>query len=115
MSEHVVLVFGGRNYRNKWHVYTVLDSLQPSPTCIVEGGAQGADKFARSWAIDRDVPYITVEANWLKFGKAAGPIRNQQMIDEEKPDLGVGFPGGKGTADMLRRLKAANIPVLEIP
>jgi hypothetical protein len=47
-------------------------------------------------------------------GKAAGPIRNQRMIDEGKPDLVIAFPGGRGTADMVSRAKKAGIPVQEI-
>lgn len=47
-------------------------------------------------------------------GKAAGPIRNQHMIDTAKPDLVVSFPGGAGTADMVRRAKAAGVRVIEV-
>jgi len=55
-----------------------------------------------------------VRAKWSKHGRAAGPIRNQEMIDECKPDLVVAFPGGRGTADMVRRAKAAGIRVIEV-
>ena len=51
-------------------------------------------------------------ADWKKYGKSAGPLRNQRMIDEGKPDLVVAFPGGVGTADMISRAKAYNISVL---
>ena len=44
----------------------------------------------------------------------AGHIRNQQMIDEGKPDLVVAFPGGAGTADMIRRAKKHNLKVIEV-
>jgi len=53
-------------------------------------------------------------ANWRTHGKAAGPIRNQQMLDEGRPHLVVAFPGGTGTADMVRRAKAAGVPVMEV-
>ena len=43
-----------------------------------------------------------------------GHIRNQQMIDEGKPDLVVAFKGGTGTADMTRRAKKHNIKVIEV-
>ncbi len=49
-----------------------------------------------------------------KYGKSAGSIRNQQMIDEGKPDLVVAFPGGFGTKDMVRRAKKHNIEVIII-
>ncbi len=55
-----------------------------------------------------------IPADWDKFGKGAGPIRNQQMIDEGKPDLVVAFPGGTGTADMVKRAKKHGIEVIEV-
>lgn len=54
----------------------------------------------------------TFRANSRKHGRAAGPIRNQQMLDEGKPHLVVAFPGGTGTADMVRRAQAAGVLVL---
>ena len=51
---------------------------------------------------------MEMPADWTKHGKAAGPIRNQKMLDE-CPDLVVAFPGGKGTADMVRRAMKAGI------
>ena len=50
-------------------------------------------------------------AQWDVYGRRAGPIRNQEMIDEGKPDGVVAFPGGKGTADMVRRAEAAGLKV----
>ena len=54
------------------------------------------------------------EADWAKHGRKAGPIRNQRMIDEGRPDLVVAFPGGTGTADMVERARVAGIRVIEI-
>lgn len=105
------LVFGGRDWRGRAAVVRALTQLQP--TSIIEGGCPtGADKFAREWARENGVPLLTVPADWATHGRAAGPIRNQRMIDE-KPDVAVGFPGGKGTADMTRRVKAAGVRLIE--
>ena len=78
---------------------------------IIQGGAPGADEWAVDWAIINNVKYVTFYADWKKYKRAAGPIRNQQIIDEGVPDLLLAFPGNKGTADMIRRARAANIPV----
>jgi hypothetical protein len=53
-------------------------------------------------------------ADWEKYGKAAGPIRNQQILVEGKPDLVVAFQGGRGTANMVSRAQQAGVPVVEI-
>jgi hypothetical protein len=83
-------------------------------TTIISGGAKGVDQLAIDWAIVENTGYKEYKADWDKYGKAAGPIRNQQMIDEGKPDLVIAFPGGKGTADMVARAKQAGIEVIEI-
>lgn len=50
--------------------------------------------------------------SWKDHGKAAGPIRNQLMLDDFKPDLVVAFPGGKGTADMVKKAQDAGVTVI---
>jgi hypothetical protein len=90
----------------------VLD--QAGITHLITGAAPGADRQSQFWAQANDIPFTRFPANWSKWGKAAGPIRNQQMIDMGHPELVIAFPGGKGTQDMIRRAHAANIPVREI-
>jgi hypothetical protein len=70
---------------------------------IIEGGARGADTIASVWATHRRVAHKTFPADWHRYKRAAGLIRNQQMIDEGKPDLVLAAPGGAGTRDMIRR------------
>ena len=81
---------------------------------LIQGGADGADRLCAEWAWDRQVPVATYNANWREHGKAAGPMRNQRMIDEGKPDAGVAFPGGRGTADMVQRLERSAVPVWKV-
>lgn len=107
-----VLVCGSRNYNDEHRVFTELDAI--SPSLIIEGGADGAYALAVLWAEARSCELASFPADWAKHGRAAGPIRNQQMIDEGKPDLVLAFPGGPGTADMVRRAKAAGIEVIRI-
>lgn len=108
-----ILVCGGRNYARPLQVYRALDLLHEKRgiTCIIAGGARGADHDAGMWADMRKVPCEVYKADWEQHGKAAGPIRNQQMLDEGKPDAVVAFPGGTGTADMVRRAEVARLKV----
>lgn len=110
----IVLVCGGRDFEDKELVFSVLDKIRP--TFLVEGGAKGADTLAYLWA-KKNLSHenrVTVEAEWGKYGKAAGYKRNQKMLDDFKPHLVVAFPGGSGTADMVRRAKRAGVEVREI-
>jgi len=81
---------------------------------VIHGDYRGADKCAKMWAISRGVREEPYPADWASHGKAAGPKRNQRMIDEGRPDIVVAFPGGDGTADMVERARAARIRVVEI-
>lgn len=107
-----VIVCGGRDYADREHVFSTLDDLEYyGGLTIIEGGARGADALAREWARDNNVTCISVPADWKAHGKAAGPIRNQRMLDEHKPDQVVAFPGGKGTEDMILRAVRAKVCV----
>jgi hypothetical protein len=112
-----VLVCGGRHYADQAMLFGVLDMLSEERVinCVIQGGASGADKLARLWAISRNHHIDTFEADWPLHGKAAGPIRNQRMIDEGKPTLVLAFAGGRGTADMVRRARSAGIPIQQFP
>jgi SLOG family YspA-like protein len=108
-----VLVCGGRNFRSPAQVFRALDRLhQEKPiTELMQGGATGADQFAMEWAATKpEIKRYVCHADWETHGRAAGPIRNEKMLTW-KPDLVVAFPGGDGTADMVRRAEAAGVPV----
>jgi predicted Rossmann-fold nucleotide-binding protein len=108
-----VIVCGGRNFRSPAQVFRALDRLhQETPiTELMQGGATGADQFAMEWAATKpEIKRYVCHADWETHGRAAGPIRNEKMLTW-KPDLVVAFPGGVGTADMVRRAEAAGVPV----
>lgn len=81
---------------------------------IIEGDAYGVDKRAGQWATDTGAKLEIYPADWEKHGKRAGYIRNKQMLDEGKPDLVIAFPGGAGTAMMVKLAKEAGVPVEEV-
>jgi hypothetical protein len=98
-------------------VFRALDRVHEKRpiTTLVHGACRaGADDFAQQWAMSRGVYYSAHRADWRAFGSAAGPRRNAHMLQAEAPDLVMAFPGGRGTADMVRRALAANVPVLHV-
>lgn len=109
-----VLVCGGRDFNDRETVFHTLHELASEHgwLTIIEGGASGADKLAREWANLCWHGVITKPADWDRYGKGAGPIRNGQMLIGGKPDLVVAFPGGRGTADMVRQATNAGVKVM---
>ncbi len=114
-----VLVCGGRDYHDLDHVHNTLcelDAKRGPISCVIHG-ATGADTEGMIWAqmmasSSRTIKHAPFVADWRTFGRAAGPMRNQRMLTDGKPDLVVAFPGGKGTADMVRRAKQAGVEVM---
>ena len=104
-----VLVCGGRDYTDYRRVQDVLKNW--NITCIIQGEARGADTLARQYAERHRVDVLSFPALWDKHGKAAGPIRNAQMLAEGKPDFVVAFPGGRGTQNMINQAMKAGIEV----
>jgi hypothetical protein len=106
-----VIICGGRDFKGRPdHIRWLneLDNVSLFHT-IISGGARGADKFGEFWGWCREKRVVVVPADWDVHGKAAGPYRNQAMIDNHHPDLVVAFPGGRGTADMINRAEMAGI------
>lgn len=107
-----ILVCGGRDYNDRATVKKVLDQFDIAE--LIHGGASGADRLASIYASERKIEQTEYKALWTTHGRAAGPIRNQQMLDQGKPDMVIAFPGGRGTDDMIRRAKSAGVPVLAV-
>lgn len=116
-----IIVCGGRDFVDVPLLWRTLDKIarRYGVREVIDGASDeisgpfiGADYWANQWALAADISTCRYIADWKGKGKAAGPIRNQRMIDEGKPDLVVAFPGGKGTADMLRRAEAAGIETI---
>lgn len=122
-----ILVCGGRNYADWLSFRNIMEKIasekfkrsEPDEygnylyeVTIISGAAKGADQMAIDWAVINWCNFEEYHALWHIYGNKAGPIRNQQMIDEGKPDLVIAFPGGVGTKDMVRRSKKAGIEVI---
>lgn len=113
-----ILMFGDRNWTDFETIINVVNWIHTNypESTIIHGAARGADKLsaeiAQNWPTGKFIvkPF---PAKWNIYGRRAGPIRNQQMIDEGSIDLAFGFhndiENSKGTKDMRDRLIKHNI------
>lgn len=107
-----------RAQRERDALFAVLDELHGLGRHfeIAQGGCKtGADRWAREWALKRGVSCETYPADWERCGRSAGPRRNQFMVEDFCPDVGVAAPGGRGTDDCKRRLFARGCRIIEVP
>ena len=112
-----IIVCGGRGYTDRQRIREVLDEYMPpapfdEPT-IVHGAARGADLTAADVALREGFWVEAHPARWKRDGKAAGPLRNEEMA-RLGADLCIAFPGGAGTEDMIRRCINHGIPVRRV-
>lgn len=117
MNEFRLLVCGGRDFCDgealrRWMSEASGDRVA-AEVVVIHGGARGADYLAGEIARQAGVRVIVCPANWSAHGSAAGPIRNQTMLDDHAPTLVLAAPGGAGTNDMIRRAQRAGIPVID--
>jgi hypothetical protein len=108
-----LLVCGGRDYDDRARVFAALDwaHAHRPVSLVIHGAAHGADTLAGEWAKERGIPAEEYRADWKKLGPVAGPVRNDRMLREGKPDGVMAFPGGVGTMDMVRRAESSGVPV----
>lgn len=114
-----VLVTGDREWDDIELIAETLEKL-PHDTIVIHGAARGADRIA---GVVADALGFTVRdypADWERYKKGAGPVRNRQMFKaehrpEEPIDKAFAFhnniESSKGTADMIRVLTAGGVPV----
>lgn len=114
-----VLVCGARDYTDETKIWKELDALklEIGSFILIEGQARGADLMAARWAVHRlpSQQHWRFPADWKKYGRAAGPIRNKQMLEQGQPDIVLAFGGkeGKGTNNMVGIAAKAGIEVRE--
>lgn len=120
-----IIIAGDREWDDPFIVTTVLKGCysqlkhSQEPLVVIEGGANGADAIAGRWADSMQKGLMgvipkTYPANWKKWGRKAGPLRNQEMLVGEEPDYVFGFHNNisqsRGTRNMLNLSVAAGIP-----
>lgn len=77
-----LIIAGTRTVINKEFVFKKIDEFiekHGTPSIIIQGGCRGVDAFAKEYAENHKLITVEISANWEKFGKQAGPIRNSEM------------------------------------
>ena len=102
----VVMIGGSREFDD--YLYLKRNIEMYCITKIISGGAKGADTLAEKYAKENNIPFECYPAEWDKFGKKAGMIRNKTMID--KSEFCIFFLDGKskGTEGAISYAKKMN-------
>ena len=125
MEKLRILVCGGRHFKEYeilkllLNEYLFENHLLPSNIEIVSGNCDGADLLGERWAREKNIELKVFPAEWEKYGKSAGPIRNKQMIDyikqfESKLVIAFASNNSIGTKNTIKLAKKENIPIIEV-
>jgi len=108
----VILVSGTRDPLIQRHKDLIREEISKKVTkdntyLLVHGNCSGVDKYAEEVALSLGCQVRRYNADWKRYGRSAGPIRNQYMIDDSLPHIAIAFPSlnSIGTIDCIKRLK----------
>ena len=110
-----VIFCGSRDLVNSWHVWSALQGLDPQADTIIHGGARGADALADYYARKMGFTVETFPAEWDKYGKRAGYVRNRAMLDSGADHVyafvSKPIEESRGTAMMVKIAQEAGVAV----
>lgn len=114
-----LIIAGGRNVTDPTIVGRAVFHFDLMPKTINEavlfkvvvGGASGVDYLAEQWANDNKFGIVLFKADWDKYGKSAGPIRNGKMADYGDELLAIWDGVSRGTANMIAQMNKRGKPV----
>jgi hypothetical protein len=111
-----LIVFGGRQYTDKAHVFATLDRIHAKKTInlVIENGDSGVAGFAWEWAVQRHVQTCTINANQERNAADLAEQQCSEMVLEGRPTGCVVFPGGKKTASMAKVAIERNLVIMEV-
>lgn len=113
--QYRMIVAGGRDFSDEKYLAESLDSLREEyiDIEIVSGHASGADSLAEEYAKRLGIALKIFPADWKRYGRAAGPIRNKQMLEyimEGNPLIAAFWDGkSKGTKNMIEQARKADV------
>lgn len=125
-TDYRILVCGSRTFADYEFLKRILDLIKAEKLIakaegktfmVIQGEAPGADSMGKQWAGENNLYCECYPADWKQYGKRAGYLRNQQMLDEGKPDIVVAFVDkpleeSRGTNMMVNLAKKAGVDTL---
>ena len=105
------IIAGSRNLEDYNLVIEAVSKAPWEPTVVVSGGAKGIDSLAEQWAVATGIPCEKYPANWKKYGRAAGPIRNKEMAEKAEALIAIWDGKSNGTKNMIALARKAELSI----
>jgi len=104
-----VIIAGSRTINDYSLLEKVIKDSEFAINEVICGNAKGVDKLGEQWAKRHNMPIKYFEPEWDLYGKAAGVMRNQEMVDYADALIAIQEKKSKGTEDIIRRARHDNI------
>ena len=101
-----VIIAGGRMGVSYDEVVAAIKASGFEITEVVSGCAAGVDTHGEQWAAENHIPVVKFPADWQKYDRSAGPIRNSEMAEYADALIAIWDGGSRGTANMIGEMKA---------
>ena len=106
-DKYVLAVSGSRHFENyelfKIYMREKILNKYGRPKLIIAGDCRGADSLTRRWAEENGIPFTQYVAEWDKYGRSAGPIRNGQLVEDCDILFAILSRESRGTLDALKK------------
>lgn len=99
------IIAGGRTFTNQLELYKAILLCGWEITEVVCGCAPGVDSMGEEWAKNAGLPVKRFPADWKKYGKSAGPRRNEEMAEYGEALIALWDYASRGTAHMIETAK----------
>lgn len=106
-----VIIAGSRDFEDFEQLAGAVRDSGFRITEVVSGCARGADLLGEVWAEEQGIPVKKFPAEWEKFGKMAGPIRNRRMAQYAQGLIALWDGSSRGTENMIQLAQEKGIPV----
>ena len=106
------IIAGSRNICEYNILVDVMNKCPWEITEVISGTAKGVDTLGERWAEENNIPCSRYPANWTKYGKSAGMIRNTQMADVADATIALWDGVSKGTKNMIDISKKRNLGLI---
>ena len=101
-----------RDYYNYQTLQKAMKSVWWQPTEIISGCCTGCDKLGERWALENNIPIKKFPADWQKYGKRAGMIRNRQMAEYGEALVAIWNGKSRGTGNMIKTARELGLKVV---
>lgn len=105
------IIAGSRGFSDYQALCDVMNHLDWKPTTVISGCARGVDILGEQWAIENNIPVERYPADWKKYGRSAGPIRNRQMAENAEALVAFLSQKSRGTRDMISQAQKHGLKI----